>query len=148
MSESWFYVLVGIFGGGMAYKLTQPYRYITIQNLEGHHSRLANNPITPDIHKNAGNDLFRSGHPDEVALRAGNRRPKSLKEIQTQSANDMQKNKTLISSNHFNDQVQKRKTYASVQDDIGFPQLNMASGWYAKSVAHNKKHAPLYVKSF
>jgi len=131
----WFHVLLALFGGGIAYKLTQPYRFKVLQNLEGHHSRLANNPISPDSHKAAGVDLIRSGHPDENIMRAANRRPMTLKQIHHQTANDLQKNRSVLSSNHFNDQVNRKKTYAHVNSDVGFPQLNMASGWYAKSVA-------------
>ncbi len=143
-----FYGLVAVFAGGMAYKLGQPYRIVTLQNLEGHHSRITNNPINPDSHKAAGVDLIRSGHPDENIFRAANRTAMSLKQVQSQTANDMQKNRSVLSSNHFNDQVGKKKTYASVNSDTGFPSLNMASGWYGKTIAKMEKNRPDYIKTF
>jgi hypothetical protein len=145
---SWFIAIAGIFAGGMAYKLSAPWRYVKIQNLEGHHSRLSNNPISPDVHKAAGVDLIRSGHPDENIFRAANRKSMSLMDIRVQTANDLQKNRSVISSNHFNDQISQRKTYPHVNADVGFPQVNMATGWYAKTLDVIRKNRPDYIKTF
>lgn len=140
-----FPIIVAIFGGGILYKLLQPTQYVTHQNLEGHHSRISNNPLPIDSHRQAGDDLFRSGHPTEAAFRAQNRKPKSLKEVQHTAANDMQKNLPLIAQDHYNNDVNKRKTYSYPSDDHGFPALNMASGWYGKAVM-NRKQKNYYVK--
>ncbi len=145
---TWFAVLVAIFGGGIVYKLTSSGKIYTLQNLEGHHSRIKNNPIGSDVARQAVTDLFRSGHPDEIAMRS-NYKSKSLREIQGHTANDLQKNASILASDHFNNAKKKRQTYATVGDSTGFPSLNFATGgWYLKTVEQMKSHKPNYVKTF
>lgn len=142
-----FVIAAAMFAGGMLYKLREPYKYIIHQNLEGNHARVVNQPVPTDIARQAGNDLFRSGHPDEVVLRS-NLKIQNLAQVQGKLAKDLKKNESLMTSDHFNNQLSKRKTYASVNSEIGYPSLNMASGWYAKTVATQKKHQPNYVRTF
>lgn len=142
-----FLFVAAAFAGGMVYKLSQPLQFIIHQNLEGNHSRVANQPIPSDIARQAGNDLFRSGHPDEVVLRS-NLKEKNLNQILHRTATDLQKNNTLMSADHFNNNINRRKTYASVNAEIGYPSLNMASGWYAKTVTKQRHHQPTYIKTF
>ena len=105
---TWFAVLVAILGGGMVYKLTSSGKIVTLQNLEGHHSRIKNNPIGSDVARQAVTDLYRSGHPGEIAMRS-NYKTKSLREIQGHTANDLQKNASILASDHFNNA--KRKSH-------------------------------------
>lgn len=141
-----FLLAVAVFAGGMVYRLRQPFQFIVLQNLEQNESRVRNQPIPTDIARQAGNDLFRSGHPDEVVLRS-NLKIKNLSQVLDRTAKDLKKNDTLMTSDHFNNKLSKRKTYASVNAEIGYPSLNMASGWYGKTVATQKKHQPVYIKT-
>ncbi len=140
-----FLFLAAAFTGGMVYKLMQPYRFMVFQNLEGNHSRVANQPVPSDIARQAGNDLFRSGHPDEVVMNQ-NLKVRNLSQVQSKTAKDLQKNNTLMTSDHFNNQLKKRQTYASVSADIGHPSTNMGSGWYVKTVNQIKKNQPVYIR--
>ena len=142
-----FIFMASILVGGIVYKLCQPYQHLVYQNLEGNHSRVANHPVGSDIHRQAGDDLFRSGHPDEVVLRT-NLKPLNLSQVQSRTAQDLQKNNTLMTQDHFNNSITRRKTYASVDNSIGYPSLNMGSGWYVKTVNANRYHKPEYVKTF
>jgi len=128
-----FELVVAFLGGMFLYRLV-PRTYVKKNKNEAYHSRLTNNPLPIEVYKQAGDDLARAEVWDEIVLRQ-NLKQKSFSEVKNDIVAKQRKNKGLLDDNHFNDNSKIRSTYVSPGGQLAqWPQVNMASGWYAKAV--------------
>jgi hypothetical protein len=94
-------------------------------------------PLSIDTYKAFGQILPKSGHPEETW--GVNITPQTLGKIKKDYASYNERNTDILSSEHFNNRVERYQQMKGPSDEVKWPTLVMGSNWYTEAVAGRGK---------
>ena|ERR1017187_7135613 len=94
-------------------------------------------PLSIDAYKAFGQILPKSGHPEETW--GVNIKPQNLGQIKSDYRGYNDRNTDILSSEHYNNRVERYTQMKGPSDEVKWPTLVMGSDWYANAVKGKSK---------